>query len=224
MPLKRFVTSSVRNQLLASFLLVIVVFAIALVVAIKGVSSVSSTVRKGDGAAKLAEEVSSSARNMAGSGLMVALGLVALATGPANEAADALSTSLENYANLRQREADSNSSGTESSTLALVIALSVIAFAVALGIALLLSRGIVRGLNGVGERLGILDEHALNDLRDGLASIADGRRQLGCLAASDDAQRRDRRACRHVQRDAREDTGLGRSLWADARAAPRRAR
>jgi methyl-accepting chemotaxis protein len=237
MPLKRFVTSSVRNQLLASFLLVIVVFAIALVVAIKGVSSVSSTVRKGDGAAKLADEVSSSARNMSGSGLMVALGgasqvknhegdvagflalfkpliagatsesdnkqqaqfeaafnhwkvldekvdqlglkgvtpaLVALATGPANEAADALSTSLENYANLRQREANSNSSGTESSTLALVIALSVIAFAVALGIALLLSRGIVRGLNGVGERLGTLDEHALNDLRDGLASIADG--------------------------------------------------
>jgi methyl-accepting chemotaxis protein len=237
MLLKRFVTSSVRNQMLASFLFVIVVFAIALTVAIKGVSSVSSTVRKGDGAAKLAEEVSASARNMSGSQLLVALGgskeianheadvasfrvhfkrliagatseaenkqqasfeasfnkwngldqqvnllarkgvtpaLVALATGPANEAADGLSQTLESYANLRQHEADSNSSGTESSTLALVMALSVIAFAAALAIALLLSRGIVRGLNGVGERLGTLDEHALNDLRGGLASIADG--------------------------------------------------
>jgi hypothetical protein len=67
--LKRFVTSSVRNQLIAGFLVVIVAFAIA----ISGVSSVSTTIRKGDGAAKLADEVSSSARNMAGSQLLVAL-------------------------------------------------------------------------------------------------------------------------------------------------------
>jgi methyl-accepting chemotaxis protein len=237
MPLKRFVTSSVRNQLLAGFLLVIVAFAIALVIAITGVSSVSSTIRKGDNAAKLAEEVSASARNMAGSQLLVSLegakgianhegdvasfrvvykplivgatsaadnknqahfeaafknwstidqrvdrlaregatpALVALATGPANEAADQLSKALESYATLRQSEANSSASSTETSTVALVLGLSLVAFAAALAVALLLSRGIVRGLNGVGERLGTLDEHALNSLRDGLASIADG--------------------------------------------------
>jgi methyl-accepting chemotaxis protein len=237
MALKRFVTSSVRNQLLAGFLLVIAVFAVALAIAINGVSSVSSTVRKDDGAAELADLAGSSARNIAGSGLMVALGgagqvanheddvagflkvfkplvagavsesdnkyqaqfetafknwkkldqqvdqlgrkgvtpaLVALATGPANKAADALTSSLEGYANLRLTEGNSRSRSSESSTLALVLLLAFAALAAAVGVALLLSRGIVRGLNGVGERLTTLDEHALNDLRDGLASIADG--------------------------------------------------
>ncbi len=235
--LKRFVTSSVRNQLLAGFLVVIVAFAIALVIAISGVSSVSATVRKGDGAAKLADEVSSSARNMAGSQLLVALSgakeianhegdvasfravykrliegavsgadnvdqarfeaafkkwsaldrqvdqlalkgvtpaLVALATGPANDATDGLSEALERYATLRQHEADSSASSSETSTLVLVLVLALAALAAALAAALWLSRGIVSGLNGVGERLSTLDEHSLNDLRDGLAAIADG--------------------------------------------------
>jgi hypothetical protein len=43
MALKRFGTSSVRNQLLAGFLVVIAAFAIALVIAINGLSSVSGT-------------------------------------------------------------------------------------------------------------------------------------------------------------------------------------
>jgi methyl-accepting chemotaxis protein len=72
--LKRFVTSSVRNQLLAGFIVVIAAFAVALVLAVSGIPSVSSTVGKGDSAAKLADEVSASARNMAGSQLLVSLG------------------------------------------------------------------------------------------------------------------------------------------------------
>ena len=73
MVLKRLVTSSVRSQLLAGFLAVIVAFGIALVIAISGISSVSSTVRKGYGAAAQAQEASASARNMAGSALLNAL-------------------------------------------------------------------------------------------------------------------------------------------------------
>jgi methyl-accepting chemotaxis protein len=242
--LKRFVTSSVRNQMLAGFIVVIAAFAVALVIAISGISSVSSTIRKGDSAATLAQEASTSARNMTGSELLNALtsgkelasheadvasfnaiykplragatsaadnkaqasfeaaynsykaldqrvdqlarggitpALVKLATGPANEAADALSKSLESYAALRHREASSAASSTETSTVALVLVLAMAALAAALAVALLLSRGIVRGLNGVGERLGSLDENCLNDLRNGLAMIADGDLTVGVV-------------------------------------------
>ncbi len=55
--LERFVTSSVRNQLLAGFLGVIVVFAVALAISVSGISSVSTTVRHGYTSAKLADEV-----------------------------------------------------------------------------------------------------------------------------------------------------------------------
>jgi methyl-accepting chemotaxis protein len=235
MVLKRLVTSSVRSQLLAGFLAVIVAFGIALVIAISGISSVSSTVRKGYSAAAQAQEASASARNMSGSALMNAItggkdranhesdvaafrtvlaqlskdatsgadktarsgiesqyatwttidqqsdqlaskgftpALVALATGKANETADALSASLESYAKLRQREANSDSSSATTSTVSLVLVLALLALAAAIAVALLLSRGISRGLNGLSTRLRSLDEHCLNDLRDGLGAIA----------------------------------------------------
>jgi methyl-accepting chemotaxis protein len=73
MRLKRFITSSVRNQLLAAFLVVIAAFAVALVIAITGISSVEATVRQGYGEAALAQETSASARNMTGSQLQNAI-------------------------------------------------------------------------------------------------------------------------------------------------------
>lgn len=64
---KRLVTSSVRNQLLAGFIAVIIVFVIALVIAVSGISSVASTVRRGYSAAATAEAANGAAQNMADS-------------------------------------------------------------------------------------------------------------------------------------------------------------
>ncbi len=65
--LKRLVTSSVRNQLLAGFIAVIIVFVIALVIAVNGISSVASTVRSGYRAAATTEALNAAAQNMADS-------------------------------------------------------------------------------------------------------------------------------------------------------------
>ena len=62
--LKRLVGSSIRNQLLAGFLLVIAAFTVALVIATGGISSVSGTVRSGYGASTVAGEAASAARDM----------------------------------------------------------------------------------------------------------------------------------------------------------------
>ncbi|HZK74741.1 MAG TPA: hypothetical protein VFD88_12145, partial [Clostridia bacterium] len=67
--LKRFVTSSLRNQLFAGFLVVIVAFAIAVVIATSAISSVSSSVRKGYTTAAISSESGAAAQNMAASEL-----------------------------------------------------------------------------------------------------------------------------------------------------------
>jgi len=66
---KRFIASSVRNQLLVGFIGVIVAFAVALVIAITGISSVADTVRSGYSASTLAQEAASAGRDMRGSQL-----------------------------------------------------------------------------------------------------------------------------------------------------------
>jgi methyl-accepting chemotaxis protein len=70
---KRFVSGSVRNQLIAGFAAVVVAFAIALVLAITGIASVAGTVKSGYGEAITAQRASSAARDMASSQLTSAL-------------------------------------------------------------------------------------------------------------------------------------------------------
>jgi len=71
--LKRFVTSSVRNQLLAGFIGVIAAFIVALVISTTGISSVSSSVRTGDKAALVADEAAAALRDAHGSELANAI-------------------------------------------------------------------------------------------------------------------------------------------------------
>ncbi len=70
---KRFVSGSVRNQLIAGFAAVVVAFAVALVLAITGIASVAGTVKSGYGEAITAQRASSAARDMASSQLTSAL-------------------------------------------------------------------------------------------------------------------------------------------------------
>jgi methyl-accepting chemotaxis protein len=105
--------------------------------------------------------------------------LLTLALGPANEASDTLAESLDGYAKLLQNQANSTASSATASKTALVIALALIALISALAVALMLSRGIVRALNALGERLRSLDEHCLEELRGGLQAIAAGTLTIG---------------------------------------------
>jgi methyl-accepting chemotaxis protein len=235
--IKRFVTASLRNQMLAGFIFVIVAFVIALVIAVTGISSVSSTVRKGYSSSTVADEAAAAGRDMHASEVADALSvgkelanhegdvatfrglyeklstnahsaadeagraqitaafnawsainkqieqlaphgvtptLTNLVLGPANETGDALSNALDSYAALRRHDADSAASSATTSRTLLVAVIALLALAAALAVALLLSRGIVRGLNGVAERLKSLDENCLSNLRGGLEAIKDG--------------------------------------------------
>ena len=69
----RFITSSLRNQLLAGFAAVILVFAIGVVVSVTSLSSVTTTLRAGTTRERLADQLSIDTYNMQGSQLMTAL-------------------------------------------------------------------------------------------------------------------------------------------------------
>jgi methyl-accepting chemotaxis protein len=66
----RFITSSVRRQLLVGFAAVVIVFGIGVVVSIVSISSVTSTLTAGTQRVKLADTVSTDTYNMQGSQLM----------------------------------------------------------------------------------------------------------------------------------------------------------
>jgi methyl-accepting chemotaxis protein len=69
----RLITSSLRNQLLAAFAAVIVVFGVGVVVSITSLSGVSSTLRAGTQRVNLADTLSKDTYNMQGSQLMATL-------------------------------------------------------------------------------------------------------------------------------------------------------
>jgi methyl-accepting chemotaxis protein len=69
----RFITSSLRNQLLAAFAAVIVVFGIGVIVSISSLSGVSSTLQNGTQRVNLSDTLSKDTYNMQGSQLMATL-------------------------------------------------------------------------------------------------------------------------------------------------------
>jgi methyl-accepting chemotaxis protein len=69
----RLITSSLRNQLLAAFAAVIVVFGVGVVLSISSLSSVSNTLQAGTERVKMADALSKDTYNMQGSQLMATL-------------------------------------------------------------------------------------------------------------------------------------------------------
>ncbi|MGZ4243807.1 MAG: methyl-accepting chemotaxis protein [Solirubrobacteraceae bacterium] len=69
----RFITSTLRNQLLAAFAAVIVVFGIGVVVSVTSLSGVSNTLQAGTARVKMADTLSKDTYNMQGSQLMATL-------------------------------------------------------------------------------------------------------------------------------------------------------
>src|SRR5436305_11416073 len=69
----RLITSSLRNQLLAAFAAVIVVFGVGVVLSITSLSSVSNTLQTGTERVKMADALSKDTYNMQGSQLMATL-------------------------------------------------------------------------------------------------------------------------------------------------------
>jgi methyl-accepting chemotaxis protein len=101
----------------------------------------------------------------------------AIVQGGADEAADALTTAAGSYqasANREQAAADSRFASTQSLTTWLVGLVSLVAALLAGGFAFLVGRGITRGLRPVLDRLTMLRQHCVADLKAGLEALATG--------------------------------------------------
>jgi methyl-accepting chemotaxis protein len=101
----------------------------------------------------------------------------AIVQGGADEAADALTTAAGSYqasANREQAAADSRFASTRSLATWLVGVVSLIAALLAGVFAFLVGRGITRGLRPVLDRLTMLRQHCVADLKAGLEALATG--------------------------------------------------
>ena len=101
----------------------------------------------------------------------------AIVEGGADEAADALTTAASSYqasANREQAAADSRFASTRSLATWLVGLVSLVAALLAGVFAFLVGRGITRGLRPVLDRLTMLRQHCVADLKAGLEALATG--------------------------------------------------
>ena len=99
-------------------------------------------------------------------------GAVALANGAANTAGDNLSTALDNYATHLKAAAERAKASGERQAEVLMGIFIAIAVALALGIAVLLTRRIAGGLKPVQARLNSLAENCLTDTERALTAMA----------------------------------------------------
>jgi methyl-accepting chemotaxis protein len=111
----------------------------------------------------------------------------AIVQGGADEAADTLANAAAGYeaeANRSQAAADARFASTRSLATWLVAGVALFAALLAGGFAFLAARGITRGLRPVLERLTMLRQDCVNELREGLEALSTGDLTVAVVAAT----------------------------------------
>jgi methyl-accepting chemotaxis protein len=94
--------------------------------------------------------------------------------GAGNDAGDALSNALFDYAETAQKEAQSTKSADVRSAQILMGVFSLVALLAAAAIVWFITKSIATRVAKVGERLESLSEHCVNDLADALKAVSEG--------------------------------------------------